>query len=157
MAVEHTSLPVAAVQFHPESILTNPRHGLRILENCLRHLRFADAPGAAAVAPAPAAAAARAATTLSAAARPPPRPPVAAPQKPTVTAEEFLKQAEGPKAETQAQPDEAAPAGAAPPPAKPVKKPEAVTFWGVDSASVRQEAPEGLVTESVRSRIPELE
>lgn len=46
MAVEHTSLPIAAVQFHPESILTNPRHGLRILDNCLKHLSFADVAGA---------------------------------------------------------------------------------------------------------------
>lgn len=40
MAVEHTVLPVAAVQFHPESILTNPRYGLRILSNCLKGLRY---------------------------------------------------------------------------------------------------------------------
>lgn len=39
MAVEHAQLPLAAVQFHPESILTNPRHGLRILTNCLLNLR----------------------------------------------------------------------------------------------------------------------
>ena len=40
MAVEHSTLPIAAVQFHPESILTNPRHGLRMLANCLRHLKY---------------------------------------------------------------------------------------------------------------------
>eukprot|EP00611_Tribonema_gayanum_P008881 TRINITY_DN1854_c0_g2_i1.p1 TRINITY_DN1854_c0_g2~~TRINITY_DN1854_c0_g2_i1.p1 ORF type:complete len:430 (-),score=156.13 TRINITY_DN1854_c0_g2_i1:69-1358(-) len=40
MAVEHTELPFAAVQFHPESILTNPKHGLTILANCLKHLEF---------------------------------------------------------------------------------------------------------------------
>ena len=40
MAVEHKTLPIAAVQFHPESILTNPRHGLRMLANCLRHLTY---------------------------------------------------------------------------------------------------------------------
>jgi len=40
MAVEHATLPVSAVQFHPESILTNPKFGLRILANCLRHLTY---------------------------------------------------------------------------------------------------------------------
>lgn len=40
MAIEHAQLPLAAVQFHPESILTNPRHGLRILANCLLNLRL---------------------------------------------------------------------------------------------------------------------
>jgi anthranilate/para-aminobenzoate synthase component II len=40
MAVEHTELPFAAVQFHPESILTNPKHGLTILANCLKRLEF---------------------------------------------------------------------------------------------------------------------
>jgi anthranilate synthase len=40
MAVEHTELPFAAVQFHPESILTDPRHGLRLLANCLNSLKY---------------------------------------------------------------------------------------------------------------------
>ena len=35
MAVEHKTLPISAVQFHPESILTAPAHGLRILSNAL--------------------------------------------------------------------------------------------------------------------------
>lgn len=34
MAMEHTKLPVAGVQFHPESVMTE--HGLRILENWLK-------------------------------------------------------------------------------------------------------------------------
>jgi anthranilate synthase len=34
MAVEHVSLPLAAVQFHPESILTlNEDIGLRLIRN----------------------------------------------------------------------------------------------------------------------------
>jgi len=33
MAIEHESLPLSAVQFHPESILTSPEHGMRILSN----------------------------------------------------------------------------------------------------------------------------
>lgn len=40
MGVQHKTLPVAAVQFHPESILTSPDHGLQMLENALR-LKFA--------------------------------------------------------------------------------------------------------------------
>lgn len=40
MAIEHKDLPLAAVQFHPESILTNPTHGLRILANALNHLVY---------------------------------------------------------------------------------------------------------------------
>eukprot|EP00904_Undaria_pinnatifida_P007308 jgi/Undpi1/3707/HiC_scaffold_16.g07077.m1 len=40
MAIEHKELPFAAVQFHPESILTNPRTGLMILANCFRNLRY---------------------------------------------------------------------------------------------------------------------
>ncbi|CBJ32548.1 Anthranilate Synthase [Ectocarpus siliculosus] len=43
MAIEHKELPFAAVQFHPESILTDPRTGLTILANCFRHLRYDDA------------------------------------------------------------------------------------------------------------------
>merc|ERR1711988_1908462 len=35
MAIEHRSKPFAAVQFHPESILTNPIHGLRIVSNAI--------------------------------------------------------------------------------------------------------------------------
>ncbi|CAM9674361.1 unnamed protein product [Ectocarpus fasciculatus] len=42
MAIEHKELPFAAVQFHPESILTDPRTGLTILANCFRHLRYDD-------------------------------------------------------------------------------------------------------------------
>jgi len=45
MAIEHTSLPFAAVQFHPESILTNPSHGLAILSNCLSSLTYATEGG----------------------------------------------------------------------------------------------------------------
>jgi Glutamine amidotransferase class-I len=39
MALEHTELPYAAVQFHPESILTDPKVGLTILANCLKYLK----------------------------------------------------------------------------------------------------------------------
>jgi hypothetical protein len=35
MAVRHVSLPFTAVQFHPESILTDREHGLRILANAV--------------------------------------------------------------------------------------------------------------------------
>jgi anthranilate synthase len=35
MGIQHTHLPFAAVQFHPESILTSPSHGMTILENAL--------------------------------------------------------------------------------------------------------------------------
>jgi anthranilate synthase len=55
MAVEHRQLPLAAVQFHPESLLTEARIGLGILENALAmaapgareqaHRRQAQAPG----------------------------------------------------------------------------------------------------------------
>jgi anthranilate synthase len=40
MAIEHRELPIAAVQFHPESILTNPAHGLRILANAVHSLVY---------------------------------------------------------------------------------------------------------------------
>jgi len=40
MGIQHTSLPFAAVQFHPESILTSPSHGMAILENALRFLKY---------------------------------------------------------------------------------------------------------------------
>eukprot|EP01041_Mallomonas_annulata_P002402 gene2402-4659_t len=35
MAIQHRSLPIAAVQFHPESILTLPKHGMRIIANTI--------------------------------------------------------------------------------------------------------------------------
>jgi anthranilate synthase len=39
MAVEHESLPVAAVQFHPESIMSlEGQHGLRLLANAVEQL-----------------------------------------------------------------------------------------------------------------------
>ena len=39
MGVEHTELPVAAVQFHPESLMTTRRDvGLRLIENVVRRL-----------------------------------------------------------------------------------------------------------------------
>ena len=38
MGIQHKELPFAAVQFHPESILTSPAHGLAILMNTLRFL-----------------------------------------------------------------------------------------------------------------------
>lgn len=40
MAVEHRSLPLAAVQFHPESLMTDPgRIGMPLIEAALRRLR----------------------------------------------------------------------------------------------------------------------
>jgi anthranilate synthase len=39
MALQHVSMPIAAVQFHPESILTLPTNGLKIIENALVMLR----------------------------------------------------------------------------------------------------------------------
>jgi anthranilate synthase len=39
MGVEHAELPVAAVQFHPESLMTTRRDvGLRLIENVVRRL-----------------------------------------------------------------------------------------------------------------------
>lgn len=42
MGIQHKSLPFAAVQFHPESILTSPAHGMTILENALRFLKYPE-------------------------------------------------------------------------------------------------------------------
>jgi anthranilate synthase len=39
MAIQHATLPIAAVQFHPESILTLPKHGMKILTNALEILK----------------------------------------------------------------------------------------------------------------------
>lgn len=39
MGIRHKTLPFAAVQFHPESILTSPSHGMTILRNALRFLQ----------------------------------------------------------------------------------------------------------------------
>jgi anthranilate synthase len=38
--VQHTSLPMAAVQFHPESILTRTDLGLQMLRNALTNLKY---------------------------------------------------------------------------------------------------------------------
>lgn len=38
MAIQHEKWPIAAVQFHPESILTLPRHGMKIISNALEYL-----------------------------------------------------------------------------------------------------------------------
>lgn len=40
MGIQHKTLPLAAVQFHPESILTSPAHGMAILQNVLAYLRY---------------------------------------------------------------------------------------------------------------------
>lgn len=42
MGIQHNSLPFAAVQFHPESILTSPAHGMTILQNALSFLRYSE-------------------------------------------------------------------------------------------------------------------
>jgi hypothetical protein len=42
MGIQHKSLPFAAVQFHPESILTSPAHGMAILENAIRFLKYPE-------------------------------------------------------------------------------------------------------------------
>lgn len=39
MGIKHKTLPFAAVQFHPESILTSPAHGMAILKNALKYLK----------------------------------------------------------------------------------------------------------------------
>jgi anthranilate synthase len=38
MAIQHSTMPIAAVQFHPESILTLPKNGMKILTNALSML-----------------------------------------------------------------------------------------------------------------------
>jgi len=38
MALQHAHKPIAAVQFHPESILTLPKHGMKIIQNALDNL-----------------------------------------------------------------------------------------------------------------------
>ena len=40
MGIEHTSLPIAAVQFHPESIMTNTDVGLQMLQNAITLLHY---------------------------------------------------------------------------------------------------------------------
>jgi anthranilate synthase len=40
MGIQHKTLPFAAVQFHPESILTSPANGMAILQNALSYLRY---------------------------------------------------------------------------------------------------------------------
>jgi len=40
MGIQHDTLPYAAVQFHPESILTSPAHGMAIVENAIRTLKY---------------------------------------------------------------------------------------------------------------------
>jgi hypothetical protein len=42
MGIQHASLPFAGVQFHPESILTSPAHGMTILENALKFLKYEE-------------------------------------------------------------------------------------------------------------------
>lgn len=42
MGIQHNSLPFAAVQFHPESILTSPAHGMTILRNALKYLKYTE-------------------------------------------------------------------------------------------------------------------
>uniref|UniRef100_A0A6U2GV90 SAP domain-containing protein n=1 Tax=Pseudictyota dubia TaxID=2749911 RepID=A0A6U2GV90_9STRA len=42
MGIQHSDLPYAAVQFHPESILTSPAHGMTILSNALGNLRYSE-------------------------------------------------------------------------------------------------------------------
>ena len=40
MGIEHNTLPIAAVQFHPESIMTNTDVGLAMLANAITKLRY---------------------------------------------------------------------------------------------------------------------
>jgi anthranilate synthase len=54
MGVEHSELPVAAVQFHPESLMTTRRDvGLRLIENVVRRLASPGSAGASEAAAAP--------------------------------------------------------------------------------------------------------
>lgn len=39
MAIDHKTLPFAAVQFHPESIMTDATIGLALINNALRCLK----------------------------------------------------------------------------------------------------------------------
>ena len=39
MAIQHATMPIAAVQFHPESILTLPKNGMKILTNAIEQLK----------------------------------------------------------------------------------------------------------------------
>ena len=43
MGIKHKTLPLAAVQFHPESILTSPAHGMKILQNALSFVSYESA------------------------------------------------------------------------------------------------------------------
>lgn len=45
MGIQHKTLAFAAVQFHPESILTSPVHGMTILQNVLSFVRYEDSEG----------------------------------------------------------------------------------------------------------------
>jgi anthranilate synthase len=42
MGIQHKELRLAAVQFHPESILTSPAHGMAILQNVLSNLQYSS-------------------------------------------------------------------------------------------------------------------
>jgi anthranilate synthase len=46
MGVQHKTLPYAAVQFHPESILTSPAHGIKMVENAIEFLTVSGGDGA---------------------------------------------------------------------------------------------------------------
>eukprot|EP00924_Labyrinthula_sp_SR-Ha-C_P013608 maker-scaffold_5-snap-gene-8.7-mRNA-1 protein AED:0.03 eAED:0.03 QI:56/0.85/0.87/1/1/1/8/17/792 len=40
MAVQHKKLPIAAVQFHPESIMTSPAVGMQMIKNAVEKLKY---------------------------------------------------------------------------------------------------------------------